>query len=174
MLVRREGIPGKSTPPGILTKLKDTIVGKIIRDIEKLEDPLIIDLGFMLLTLGEETMLEINKGLETIISLARKDKNTHDVTFGIGSNNTGLTIHCNYDCADIASQRLKTHCEMRKYAEKANTWFGICIHPNDGSIKFALKLNYLWEASNEMDDIIKYLPKNPKKINFSEPKKRKK
>lgn len=56
MLVRREGVPGKRTPDGILTRLIGTALGRIVAEIEVNPYPSMIDLGFMLLTLGEDTV----------------------------------------------------------------------------------------------------------------------
>jgi hypothetical protein len=39
MLVRRDGIPGKRTPDGILTRFADTSLGRIVKRIEKKPDP---------------------------------------------------------------------------------------------------------------------------------------
>jgi hypothetical protein len=155
MHARRDGIPAELTPQGVLTHLENTVIGYFLQQIENSEDPVIIELGFMLLTLSEETILELSHGLETIASLTRLDKSHHDITIGAGS--TGLTIHCNDDPVDTAKLILQGHCERRKYACKANEWFGICVDPERLSLKFALRLDYQWEASKEMDTLIKSL-----------------
>ena len=48
MFVRREGRPGDSTPNGILTRLKHTRVGEIIKDIEsgRIQGPSILVFPF--------------------------------------------------------------------------------------------------------------------------------
>lgn len=171
MIVRREGIPGKSTPNGILTRFQNTVLGNLIKEIEKLEKPVTVDLGLMLLTLGEETMLQLNDGLEHIINSTKKDRKHHDLTFGIGGGSTGITIHCNDDPIDVAKIRLQAHCENRKYTEKANNWFGICVNPDNGSPKFGIELNYVWKKSQKMDALVKDLPKGQKKLNFGHFKK---
>lgn len=166
MMVRREGVPGESTPKGILTRFENTAVSNLLRQIEKMDDPGAIDLGFMILTLNEETMLQISKGLKTIVNLALQDKQHHDLTIGISEGNIGLTIHCNNDPLEIAAPRLNSHCERRKYSQKATDWFGICLNPINSTFKFGLKLEFPWEKSDEMESIVKDLPKGRKIMDF--------
>lgn len=47
MLARREGIPAKRTPDGILTRFAATTLGRLVKEIEARPDPGTIDLGFM-------------------------------------------------------------------------------------------------------------------------------
>lgn len=171
MLTRRGGAPGIKTPDGILTRYRDTFFGRTIRDIERQENPGTIDLGFLLLSLSGDTIDQINGGIEKIASLARKDDKHHDFTLGFKKGETGLTIHCNRDHMSVAGPRLDRHCNRRKYSEKAQRWFGICIEPEHMRLKFGLCLEYEWEQSDEMDEVVKGLPrsqylKSKKAINF--------
>ena len=165
-MVRREGIPGDPTPDGILTRFNKTTIGIIVRQIEELEEPATIDLGFMLLMLGEDTTIEISSGIDYIANMAKIDNKHHDLTVGIGVGGTGLTIHCNNDPLHVATKRLRSHCEKRKYTEKANNWFGICLNPNDKSLKFGLELDYKWVKQDEMEKLVKDMPKGEKNINY--------
>ncbi len=130
MLVRRESILGKRTPDGILTRFNTTALGRIVKEIEARPDPGTIDLGFTLLTLGEDTVIEVSKGIDQLAKLAVADGKNHDVTVGLRDGHTGLTIHCNNDPIESADSALQRHCHSRKYTEHAQTWFGVCIHPN--------------------------------------------
>ncbi|WP_140637115.1 hypothetical protein [Methylibium rhizosphaerae] len=58
MLVRRDGIPGKGTPDGILTRFVATALGRMTKAIEASPEPATIDLGFTLLTLSEDTVVD--------------------------------------------------------------------------------------------------------------------
>lgn len=156
MAVRRDGIPGKPTPDGILTRSAATSIGKIVREIEARPDPGTIDLGFLLLTLSEDTVNDVSNGIDHIAKQARMDRKHHDLTVGIAAG-TGLTIHCNSDPIDISGPRLQGHCEMRKYTEKARTWFGVCVLPEEASLRFGLCLDYKWERSGRMDELTKHL-----------------
>jgi hypothetical protein len=151
MLVRREGIPGKRTPDGILTRFARTALGRVIKTIEASPEPATIDLGFILLTIGEETFIAASKAIEQIAQMAVIDGKSHDFTVGLGQGGTGLTVHCNNDPIEVAGLSLQKHCYARKYTERASTWFGVCLSPNDQVLRFGINLDFAWQQSEEMD-----------------------
>jgi hypothetical protein len=170
MLVRRDRAPGSDTPEGILTKYKGTIFDQIIRDIDRLEYSAIISLGFALLSLNEDTIEIINNGISELIRRGRKDAQNHDLTI-MTEEGRGLTIHCNDDHESISWPRLESHCEQRKYKHKSSSWFGICIGQKIPRLRFGINKEYDWVQSNEMDELVKDLPKpqnlkGKNKINF--------
>lgn len=150
MTVRREGVPGARTPDGILTRFSGTLFERQIRQIEQRADPACIELGFLLLTLGEDTCSAINNGLGTITRATGADGKLHDFTVGIGSAGEGITFHCSPEPIRVAADRLAAHCYRRKYAQKATKWFGLCIDKS-AAVRFGLALEYPWEQSAEMD-----------------------
>src|SRR5207302_527404 len=97
MTVRRENVPGERTPDGILTRFAKTALGRIVEEIEASPDPRTIDLGFVLLAMGEKTVNEISKSIITIAQMAKRDGKNHDFSVGIRAGGTGLTFHCNND-----------------------------------------------------------------------------
>ena len=157
MAVRRDGIPGEATPDGILTRFAGTPFAKIIAEIESKENTVAIDLGFMLLELSESTVREIDDGISQIMARTMQDGNLHDFTIGISSISTGLTIHCSWLGDRAAELRLRRHCEVRKYSQKASTWFGLAMRP-DGLIQFAIKLIGAWRFQREMEDKLRDVP----------------
>jgi hypothetical protein len=159
MLVRREGIPGKGTPEGILTRFSVTALGRMVKAIEARPDPATIDLGFTLLKLGEDTVLEVSAGIDQLAKLGIADGKNHDVTVGLGSGGTGLTIHCNDDPIEVAGPTLQRHCYARKYTEHAQTWFGVCVRPSDQALRFGLNLDFPWEQDDAMDALTKNMGK---------------
>ncbi len=159
MAVRREGVMGRSTPDGILTRLKSTELGRIVKEIETEPHPDVIDLGFFLLSIGEDGAIDVNRGISLVVSRARLDGKHHDATFGFDDAESGITIHCNKFPASLAADHLRNHCEKRKYSRKAKTWFGLCLSPVDGSLRFTLGLNSKWEQNSQMDEAIKGAPK---------------
>jgi hypothetical protein len=173
MFSRRLGAPGPSTPEGILTKFKGTTFASIISDIENLEAPQTIDLGFLLLELSGDVIDNFNDAVNKITQLSKADGKHHDIVFALPKNSTGLTIHCNEDSLEVAGNRLQKLCTLRKYEQKANTWFGICISPQNSKLKFGINLNEPWKRSSEMDEATKRMPKpqqrssNTKGINFT-------
>lgn len=159
MLVRREGIPGKATPDGILTRFSATALGRMVKAIEARPDPATIDLGFALLTLGEDTVIDVSAGIDQLAKQGVADGKNHDLTVGLGSGGTGLTIHCNDDPIDVAGPALQRHCHARKYTEHAQTWFGVCMRPSDKALRFGLNLDFPWEQNDTMDALTKTMNK---------------
>jgi hypothetical protein len=153
MLARREGVSAERTPDGILTRFTGTTLGGLLKKIEAHPDPGTIDLGFMLLTLGEKTALEVSKGIEELAKRGRADGRSHDLTVGLGKGGTGFTVHCNNAPIEIAGPLLQRHCHARKYAAHAQTWYGVCVRPSDASLRFGLSLDYAWERDDEMDTL---------------------
>lgn len=166
MLARREGIPGKQTPDGILTRFAGSSVGRLIEQIEQREEKASIDLGFMLLTLNEDTVNQLSAGIDTIRQQSAADGNHHDVTIGMGVGDPGITVHANFDSDELAWERLAWHCEKRKYMQRAKTWFGLCLRPGSGDIRFGVSLDFPWTRSDEMDKAVANLPKGDQKLNL--------
>jgi len=159
MSVRRDNVPGQPTPDGILTRIANTVIGRILKEIEARPDPGTVDFGFMLLTLGEYGVIEISKAIETIARKARADGQSHDLTVPMGKATAGLTVQSNDEPISTAGPRLEGHCRLRKYAQKAHDWYGICVKPSDMSLRFGLSLNYKWQSDAEMDVAASHLRK---------------
>lgn len=110
MSVRRDKVPGKRTPEGVLTRITGTGVGRMIAEIESSPNSQTIELGLLLLRLSERAVISISAGVESIVRRERKDGRGHDITIGLGEARSGLTVHCNadqssglpVDCKDIA------------------------------------------------------------------------
>lgn len=170
MLVRRGGVDGADTPDGILTKYKGSAFDQIIKDIDKLDNPNTIDLGFMLLSLSGDGIETINNGISQLVELGNSDGNHHDLSLEMDKGGAGLTIHCNDDNPSISGPRLGNHCKRRKYAQKVNAWFGICISAKTSRLRFGVTQKHEWIQSDEMDKVVKDLPKpqsiKNNKINF--------
>ena len=172
MMTRRDGIPGSETPDGILTKYEGTHFDRLVKDIELREHSGTVDFGFMLLTLSGDTIEMINDGISKLVELGKKDGKHHDLTLGISEGSTGLTIHCNNDSDSEAAKRLDRHCEVRKYEQKADQWFGVCIGTSSPRLRFGVSKEFKWEQSDEMDKATKGLPKpqslkGKSKVNFN-------
>ncbi len=171
MQTRRDGASGLAIPEGILTKYRGTVFNQIIRNIDKIEHSAIISFGFTLLSLDGDSIEMINNGVAELIKRGRKDGQHHDLTLAM-SEGSGLTIHCNDDHESISRPRLESHCERRKYTQKASLWFGICIGQKVPRLRFGVNKEYDWVQSNEMDELVQDLPKpqnlkGENKINFA-------
>ena len=151
MAVRREGVPGKRTPDGILTRFEHTPFGLILRKLEKSSDPDSIALGFMLLSLGEELINKINSQIKQLLDLVKKDGRGRSAIIEISEASTGLIIYCGHKPIAEAVSKLRERCERYKYTERANSWFGICLSPGDGMLRRVVSLDYKWEWNTDME-----------------------
>jgi hypothetical protein len=152
MAVRRDGIPGAATPDGILTRFEGTHFGRIIAGIEDKPAPAAIDLGLMLLELSEDTVRDLNKCIDQVLARTAADDLLHDVTIGVSTASTGLTVHCSPLPDAEVEVRLRRHCERRKYLERANSWFGLVLAP-DGSIRLVAELIGPWKFDAAMEAV---------------------
>ncbi|AYJ87967.1 preprotein translocase [Sphingomonas paeninsulae] len=159
MMVRREGIEGVATPPGILTKFQNLTIGRIIRSIESAPQPALVDLGFALLTLGEDTLKDLTNGIDQIAKTARMDSKLHDISMGFNDGKTGITVHCSKLPNAEAADRLRGHCRLRKYILKADSWFGLAVRFDDGMPKFGLKLDDPWQPDEKYDRLTREMSK---------------
>lgn len=157
MAARRDGVPGRATPEGILTRYVGTTLWRLIEDIEAKADAGTIDLGFMLLMLSGDTIKDANRAIDHAAAKTRRDGQTHDVTIGLGD--TGFTVHCSDLPAATAVGPLRRHCERRKYTEKADSWFGVCLGSRDARMRFGVSLDYPWRQDPTLDEATRNLPK---------------
>ncbi len=150
MAVRREGISGSATPDGILTRFEGTPFARIISELEDRAESVAITFGFMLLELGEETVQKINEYIDEVLKRSVRDGRFHNMVIGISEASTGLTVHCSQDSHSVLESRLRQHCEVRKYTERANSWFGLAMTPT-GSIQLVAELVGDWREDPEME-----------------------
>ncbi len=153
MLARRDGVPGKPTPDGILTRYAGTALWHLAEDIERDADPRTIDFGFFLLTLDGEASENINKGIDRAAAMSRRDGRTHDVTLTFDDD--GLTIHCTDEPSSSALAALRRHCEARKYKHRVDRWFGVCVRSTDARLRFGITLENKWTHDVAMDEVTK-------------------
>ncbi|MBT9514892.1 MAG: SEC-C domain-containing protein [Acidovorax sp.] len=150
MLVRRDNQPGADTPEGILTKMRGTRYESLIKEIENRADPATLELGFHLLSLDEDSCRNVHSLLETITRKTQVDGKRHDVTLASSTHPSGVSFHCNPKPSVEAITTLETHCERRKYAQRAPQWFGVSVGPA-GDVQFGVTLDFPWEGSDEME-----------------------
>jgi hypothetical protein len=74
MAVRREGMPGPRTPDGVLTRFESTTLGRILEQIETDPRPGPLELGFLLLMLAEDAVLDLSKTLDRLMLQSTSDR----------------------------------------------------------------------------------------------------
>ncbi|MBR7794121.1 SEC-C domain-containing protein [Undibacterium sp. FT147W] len=151
MLVRRENVPGPWTPPGILTRLQQHRLGQVIKEIERQPNPAMLALGFQILKIGENSFVSLSKIIEDIMRRTMMDGGQHDVSVPLANGKSGLTIHVNLLSQEEAEQRLAAHCEVRKYLERAESWFGLVLDAHSGQIRFGLQISGPWTHDPELE-----------------------
>lgn len=156
MSARREGIPGKVTPEGILTAFTGTTLSRLIEDVEEQADPVTIDLGFLLLAMSGDAFKEANRAIDLAAMKTRRDGGTHDLTMLFGD--IGFTAHVNDSATEEAMAGLQRHCERRKYAQKVGSWLGVCLDSAKARLRFGLSLDYPWNQDPLLDELTKDLP----------------
>jgi hypothetical protein len=162
MTVRREGLPGERTPPGILTLLRGTSVARIIEEIERRSDAGAIGVGLELLKLSSQSARDLNLSIDKIAAMAAQDGKEHDISLSVGGGKpvSGITVHCNNLPDALAAPKLKRHCELRKYSANADQWFGMVIEPDGAALRFGLALDYPWQRDTAMDAAVAKMPKS--------------
>lgn len=150
MLARREGLAAPWTPPGLLTLLDKTSLGRLLKSIERQSDPGMIELGFEILRMSSDSVEQVSAAIDQISRLARLDGQTHDFTVQM-KNGAGLTFHSSSRPDDAAQAHLLDHCTRRKYLQCAPRWFGIVIDPSSGSMRFGVMFAYPWAKDDGLE-----------------------
>lgn len=167
-LARREGLNARHLPAGILTNYEGTKYAHLIGLIEHSEDSSVIKLGLVLIQLNEGSVSVINDFLNFLVEKFEQDQRNHDASLEFAGADAGITIHCNNNSLDQAIYELEGHCNLRKYECKTTKWFGICLDPNDLSIRFGINLDFPWEKDVEVEQFITRNFSGPK-AQFSSP-----
>jgi len=151
MAVRRAGMQGAATPNGVLTRFGKTTLGRLVKDIEAKPDPGTIDLGFLLLAMSEQAVLEMSRAVDKVAARTRADGKVHDVTFAF-KEGSGITFHCTDEPPHVAGPRLEAYCARRKYKEKAEEWFGLCMNSSGPDVRCGVSLVFPWAQDEGMEE----------------------
>lgn len=150
MAVRRRGLDGDATPEGFMTRFDGKTLGRIVRQIETRPEPVVLEQGFQLLEMSGEAFDNLSRIIDRQALRAAQDGQPHDVTmmFGDGS---GFTVVCSDEPDNVAAPKLASYCTYRKYRQKADRWFGLCLAPKDAELRFGLRLSDPWEQDDALD-----------------------
>ncbi len=151
MAVRRTGVQGAATPDGVLNLFEKTTVGRVIKDIEARPEPATIDLGFLLLSMSGQALINMSRVIDMLIASARAYSRYHDATF-VFKKGCGIAFLFSDEPTHVAGPRLELHCELRKYKEMADEWFGLCMSSLGPEVRFYVYLVSPWIQDNKMDE----------------------
>ncbi|KGR93105.1 SEC-C motif family protein [Burkholderia sp. ABCPW 111] len=150
MTARRRGLAGDATPEGFMTRFEGKTLGRIVRQIEMRPEPGVLEQGFQLLEMSGEAFDNLSRIIDQQARRAAQDGKPHDVTmiFGDGS---GFTVVCSGEPDGVAVPKLASYCTHRKYRQKADRWFGLCLTPQDAQLRFGLRLSNPWAQDDALD-----------------------
>ena len=158
MLVRRKGFRGKATPDGVLTRLRGTVVGRIVEQIEAEPEPAAIELGLMLLTLGEDVTDTINRVVDGWKTQGVQG-GVHGISMAISRADAGLTLQANRLPLAQAQNHLASTCHVRKYESQVTKWFGVLLGGKDFSmLRQAVVIRYEWQPDEELAEAVLRFP----------------
>ncbi|GGM29899.1 hypothetical protein GCM10009425_45590 [Pseudomonas asuensis] len=126
----------------------------MIEQIERRPDSAVLELGFTLLSMGEESCNMVHKAIEGLTAMAKMDGKRHDFVLGMSEPGTGICFHCNPTPSEEAIRSLQVHCSKRKYVQRAAEWYGVSVGLK-GEIQFGITLSFPWGRSSEMDELTK-------------------
>jgi hypothetical protein len=152
MAVRRRGIDGDATPEGFMTRFEGKTLGRIVQEIEHRPEPAVLDQGFQLLEMSGDAFDDLSRIVDRQAHRAAQDGKPHDVAM-MFDDASGFTIMCSGEPDGEATQRLAMLCTRRKYRQKANRWFGMCLTPGDAKLRFGLHLPDQWEQNDALDKV---------------------
>jgi hypothetical protein len=159
MGARRFGLPGKPTPEGILTGIEGRRLDALIKTIEAEPFGPMIDLVMLLYQLSGNASKELADGIDRVLEAAQM-KGSSDFTLGFAG--TGLTVHANFAPRSESEPRLAAHMTLRKYSQKADRWFGLCLSPTTGTIRFGKKVAFPWKFDGTANQMANQLGKPPR------------
>lgn len=162
MLARRRGIPGERTPRGPLTAFVGTPFEGMLRRIEAQPEPPLVDLALFMLEASGNSIKAYNDGVKLITAQARNDMSKHDFSLAMGGE--GLTVHTSYEGPREVRESLEMHVEARKYACRADRWFGLFLDPADGLPQVGLILKFPWEEDPLRAELAGHLPNESPRI----------
>jgi len=156
MLARRRGIAGAKTPKGPLTAFAGTPFDGMLKRIEERPEPPLVDLALYMLEASGISIKAYNEGVGLITAQTLADMRQHDFSFAMGGD--GLTVHSSYEPPRQVRDRLEAHVEARKYACKADRWFGLFVDPADGLPLVGLVLTFPWQYDPLRAELARDLP----------------
>ena len=164
MMVRRAGMPGEATPEGILKRLSPTVVGKVVAQVEAEPHPAAIEIGLMLLKLGEDVIQQIDGAVDGW-RRQRNGKHIHGMSLSIPGLDAGLTMQANRIPQGQAETYLANNCLVRKYESRATTWFGVLLDARDfATLRHAVVISYAWQPDKELARAIGRYPAKKKRF----------
>lgn len=125
MAVRRLGLAGPRTPPGILSRFEGSELQPIYEAVNASTQADVHRLGELLLDMDGKAADTLSRYVARVRQQTSCDGGEHDISMGFET--AGITVHCNRLSDRDAYKKLVTHVTLRKYAERRDAWFGVTV-----------------------------------------------
>ncbi len=159
MAVRRDGCSGNDTPAGILTRLKNTFIGRLVSEIEYNPNGACVGIGIRLLELSEKSVRNFSSDLTKMIKHSKKTGKKRDLSILFPHVKSGLTIHIKDLSPTQGESEIRDHMNRRKYVEQADSWYGIIISPSSREVQFGAMIEFVYSYDPAMEIYTANMPK---------------
>lgn len=126
MHVRRVGLSGDSVPEGALTPFVDSILGKLVDELEINPKKAGIDLGVFLLALSPSACKEVGRRISATVTQAAVTLQPQGGSYWVPELRVGMTVCSGYDRA-VAQQMLDEAVIRRMSKHSAACWFAVLL-----------------------------------------------
>lgn len=156
MFVRRMNIPGDRTPPGILTRVKTTMVFKLLNKIKNNDAETFIKFGFLLLKMGEKQIIDLSMNLKRLSNLVKKDGKHHTITLPLKEEDVGIIFQIGSKKINKKTLlHLKSQILFAQENHHIKKWFGVILdYKKPVEISY---LTFLNEYHYPTDELIRYI-----------------
>lgn len=161
MSARRTGVPGEQKTKGILTRFDGTPIGRLISEFEAEPIPELVSLGLFFLQLSSDAANHLNNGILQLMRLSAEDGKLRDISVPHETEKSGVTIHVSPFSETTARDRLLTHCQLRKYDKKSDSWYGLLLAPGTGKVRGALLIEEKWKHDSRIEKALDAWPRSP-------------
>jgi len=162
MFARRTGVNGTKTPNGILSYFKKTALGHIIEQLKIWPCLNASELCLLLLKLKEDSVISLSDQIERRSSSLKDNGNIERYNgLSVRIFESGFTMQFGNNINLSIKNKLMVQCSLRKYKEKTNQWFGLCIKPETLMPLFIIQICKPWQTNINMDNATREMKNCP-------------
>ena len=151
MCVRRLGVNGAETPDGILTRMRDTVFGRIVDCLRCHEHPATICLALFLLQCSSDVWRQMDLAIGSLRREVSANAESRSISSVVGESGVGLTVKCVSSHGVPPVESLRDTCTAHKYKRRVGMWVGVIVSASDGIVRDVVCLEYPWRRSPEME-----------------------
>lgn len=151
MAVRRVGLAGPSTPPGILSRFEGSELQSIYEAVNTSTRADVHRLGELLLDMDGKAADVMSRQIARMRQQTSIDGKEHDISMGFET--AGITVHCNRLSDENAYKKLVTHVALRKYSEHRDAWYGVTLS-EDGEPRMLLGHEDKWKFDPTLERLV--------------------